>query len=93
MPDGFTHTDFQIDFEQRLVTCPGGQTKAMHTSGDQGWQAIFKAHQCRDCPLRPRCCTTKPSRLPVLALPPLRLVRSWYGPRCRLVPLSRPSGR
>jgi transposase len=59
LKDGFTHADFQIDFEAKLVTCPNGQTAPIERSGVQGTQATFRATICADCPLRARCCTGK----------------------------------
>jgi transposase len=57
LPDGFTHADFVIDFEQRQVTCPAGQTTLIERSGKQGSQATFPRATCVECPLRGRCCT------------------------------------
>lgn len=59
LPDGLTHADFQIDLEAKQVTCPGGQTTVIFSCGDGGSQATFPARFCRECPLRPRCCTGK----------------------------------
>lgn len=59
LPDGFSHADFLIDFEAKLVTCPNGQTAPIERSGVQGTQATFRATICADCPLRARCCTGK----------------------------------
>ena len=59
LPDGLTHADFQIDFEAGQVTCPGGQTTLIISSGSSGQQAVFSRKTCAECPLRPRCCTGK----------------------------------
>jgi len=59
LPDGLTHTDFQIDFEYGQVTCPGGHTTLIISSGSSGQQAVFPRKICAECPLRPRCCTGK----------------------------------
>jgi len=59
LPDGFTHADFQIDFELRQVTCPGGHTTPIISSGKNGDQAIFPRKVCAACSLRARCCTGK----------------------------------
>jgi transposase len=59
LPDGFSHADFQIDFDQRLVICPGGQTTPITSSGKNGEQAVFPRKVCAACPLRSRCCTGK----------------------------------
>lgn len=55
LPDGFTHADFQIDFEGQQVTCPNGHTTPIFSTKEQGFQAIFPVHYCDACPLRPRC--------------------------------------
>ncbi len=59
LPDGLTHADFLIDFEARQVTCPGGNTALIISSGSSGRQAVFARKTCADCPLQPRCCTGK----------------------------------
>jgi transposase len=59
LPDGFSHADFQIDFDAKRVTCPNGQTAPIERSGVQGTQATFRAATCANCPLRARCCTGK----------------------------------
>jgi transposase len=57
LPDGFTHADFQIDFEAGQVTGPGGHTTPIISSGSSGQQAVFARKTCAACPLRARCCT------------------------------------
>jgi transposase len=59
LPDGFSHADFQIDFELRQVTCPAGHTTPIISSGKSGDQAGFSRKTCVACPLRARCCTGK----------------------------------
>jgi transposase len=59
LPDGFTHADFQIDFEAGQVTCPGGHTTLIISSGIGGKQAVFARKTCAACPLLSRCCTGK----------------------------------
>jgi len=51
--------DFQIDFDLRQVTCPGGHTTPIILSGKNGEQAVFPQKTCAACPLRSRCCTGK----------------------------------
>src|SRR5258706_5046906 len=62
LPDGLTHADFQIDLEARQVSCPGGHTTILRSSGSGHLQAQFKRRWCEGCPLRPRCCTGKGGR-------------------------------
>ena len=57
LPDGFTHADFSIDFDAGQVTCPGGHTTLIISSGSSGQQAVFPRKTCAACPLRARCCT------------------------------------
>lgn len=59
LPNGLTHADFIIDFEAGKVTCPGGNTTLITSSGTSGRQAVFSRKTCAECPLRPRCCTGK----------------------------------
>ena len=48
--DQFVRDDFDIDYQQRLVTCPNGITTHITESGT----ATFKT-RCRGCPVRSRC--------------------------------------
>jgi transposase len=57
LPDGFSHADFQINFEAMQVTCPAGNTVLIEHSGKQGTQATFPRATCIACSLRARCCT------------------------------------
>jgi hypothetical protein len=41
LPSGFTHADFQIDFDAGQVTCPGGHTTLIISSGGSGQQAVL----------------------------------------------------
>jgi transposase len=59
IPNGFTHADFQVDWESKRVTCPAGHNTVIFSTGTQGLQATFKAKLCRACPLQARCCTGK----------------------------------
>ncbi|WP_307825290.1 transposase [Streptomyces sp. M2CJ-2] len=67
--EGFDRDDFLIDFDRRQVTCPRGQVS-------QGWHgpyltssptaaplivARFTKGQCRPCPDRPRCTSSRES--------------------------------
>jgi hypothetical protein len=56
----FTKDAFGIDLAGGQVTCPAGQTAALHPSG-QGRIACFGA-ACAACPLAARCTTAKDGR-------------------------------
>jgi transposase len=58
---------FDIDFEQRTVTCPQGHTTRQwyERTGSRGKPAIsvkFPTTICRNCPVRERCTTAKTGR-------------------------------
>ena len=59
LPDGFTHADFDIDFENGIVTCPNGKHASIVAGGADGQQALFAREDCEACPLKARCCTGK----------------------------------
>ena len=52
--DQFRRDDFVIDYVQRTVTCPAGQTVAITTAGN----AVF-GWRCTTCPSRHRCTSAK----------------------------------
>jgi hypothetical protein len=54
--------DFKIDMIAGTVTCPGGHTVPISTSKSGFRQANFIRAMCRDCPLKERCCPSKPRR-------------------------------
>jgi Transposase DDE domain/Transposase domain (DUF772) len=63
IPGGFTIDDFTIDDQAATATCPAGRTVAVgRPQADGNRQAQFKA-QCRGCPLRERCTTSKTGRV------------------------------
>lgn len=60
----FDHTQFQIDWEKRLVTCPHGKTSARCTErktwrGTPSFTYVFAKEDCLPCPLRERCSRAK----------------------------------
>lgn len=57
VPGGFTADDFTVDEQAGTVTCPAGITRTI----PPGRHVVFGA-ACRDCPLRPRCTTSKSGR-------------------------------
>jgi transposase len=58
------HTQFHIDWERRVATCPGGKTSA-RCSDRKTWRGTpnlafaFRAEDCLPCSLRPRCTRAK----------------------------------
>ncbi|WP_260326273.1 transposase [Streptomyces sp. TLI_185] len=78
--EGFARDDFHIDYDRQQVTCPQGQVS-------QGWHgpyptssptaaplivARFTKSQCRPCPARTQCTTTRDSARTV-GFPPREL--------------------
>jgi hypothetical protein len=54
--------DFEIDIAAGTVRCPDGQTVKISVSKSGFRSASFARAICRDCPLKPRCCPSKPRR-------------------------------
>lgn len=58
------HTQFHIDWERRVATCPGGKTST-RCSDRKTWRGTpnlafaFRAEDCLPCSLRPRCTRAK----------------------------------
>lgn len=52
--DQFRRDDFVIDYAQRTVTCPAGQTAVITTTGN----AVF-GQRCATCPSRHRCTSAR----------------------------------
>jgi transposase len=60
----FDHTQFQIDWEKRVVTCPNGKTSARCTErktwrGTPSFAYVFAKEDCLSCPLREHCSRAK----------------------------------
>jgi hypothetical protein len=59
----FTKDQFQVDLEQRTVTCPAGHQCAMtrwaRRDEDRGWEFVFPEAVCGACPLRSQCVNPK----------------------------------
>jgi hypothetical protein len=47
----FSKADFDINVRDKLITCPGGQTKSF----EFGHTVAFDSHVCEGCTLRSRC--------------------------------------
>jgi transposase len=61
----FSPEDFQFDPDQMKVTCPNGKTSISYRDRiqqRQGYEFRFTKSQCRDCPLRAKCTTSKTIR-------------------------------
>jgi transposase len=60
----FSREDFTYDAERNVYTCPAGKTLATtgHVSTDNGIRYLASVPDCRDCPLKPKCCPNMPSR-------------------------------
>jgi hypothetical protein len=54
--------DFAIDMAAGTATCPGGHTVPISASERGFRSANFTRAMCRDCPLKSRCCPSKPRR-------------------------------
>jgi Transposase DDE domain/Transposase domain (DUF772) len=58
---GFTVDEFIVDEANQTVTCPAGNTRPISVTRVATFGAL-----CRNCPLRPRCTTSKTGRKIVL---------------------------
>jgi transposase len=60
----FSRADFDYDGERDVYTCPQGHT--LKTTGnvhaDETLRYRARTHDCRACPLKPRCCPNTPAR-------------------------------
>ena len=59
--------EFTIDFTASTVTCPAGHTVPISTSKKGTRSVTFRLTMCGACPLKDRCCPTKPQRTIELA--------------------------
>jgi IS5 family transposase len=58
--DAFDHPQFEIDWDAKQATCPGGKTSAVYAErktwrGTPNVLFAFRVEDCRPCPLRARC--------------------------------------
>lgn len=56
--DKFAKPDFELDFDQQTVTCPGGQTRPM----ELGKAVRFAPRLCNVCERKPECTTSDRGR-------------------------------
>jgi len=73
--EALDHTQFAIDWERMVATCPAGQPsdrchQRQTRRGTTNWVFAFHLSSCRDCPLRPRCTTAKSSGRTLTVYPP-----------------------
>lgn len=80
--EGFARDDFRIDFDRKEVTCPQGRTSAdwhgrpCPTSSPTAAPLIvarFTKSQCRPCPVRAKCTSSRDSHRTV-GFPPRELL-------------------
>jgi len=62
MADGMTQAQFQVDAQQKSVTCPQGHCTTQYTQIKDGWRFMFPTQTCAACPVRSRCCAGKKGR-------------------------------
>lgn len=65
-PGGLTADAFQVDFEHKRATCPGGQVATIWSDSHNGFGGAvvhirFPVAVCGACPLRPQCMPTSTS--------------------------------
>jgi transposase len=62
--EGFDKSQFQVDWERKVVTCPAGKQSVSwlpHTYPQNGmkWEARFSCQDCRPCRFRAQCTHAK----------------------------------
>jgi transposase len=63
LPEGITLSQFTVNWERLLATCPAGQSsKSSYQRADGGVQFKFDKKLCATCPLRAQCCTGQAGR-------------------------------
>jgi len=62
LPDGITQTQFKMDPEKKIATCPQGHQAHNPSLTGNTWSFHFPKKVCAACPLRARCCTGKGGR-------------------------------
>jgi len=60
--DGITQAQFQVDIQQKIVTCPQGHQVRSPVQTKLGLRFQFRTQDCAACSLRSRCCTGKHGR-------------------------------
>jgi transposase len=71
--NGYARADFTIDYDNRTVTCPQGKTTQTWNPSTQNGQNVvvvtFSSTDCRPCPARPLCTTSRAKRRQLTLLP------------------------
>ena len=62
LEDRLGKRDFTIDPAAGTVSCPAGQTATITTSAQGARAANFSRTVCGGCPLKDRCCPSRPNR-------------------------------
>jgi transposase len=62
LPDGITQAHFQVDLENKVITCPQGQRATNPSIFGNTLSFRFPKKICAACELRSRCCTGKGGR-------------------------------
>lgn len=62
LPDGITQAQFQVDLENKVVTCPTGHQATNPSNFGNTLSFRFPQKICAACELRSRCCTGKAGR-------------------------------
>jgi hypothetical protein len=60
--DGITQAQFQVDLQQKTVTCPQGHQACSPVQTKKGLRFQFRTQDCDACPLRSHCCAGKQGR-------------------------------
>ena len=60
--DGITQAQFQVDVQEKSVTCPQGHHATQPVQIKNGWRFMFPKQVCATCPMHSRCCTGKNGR-------------------------------
>jgi hypothetical protein len=58
----YTKDEFEIDWAERCLTCPAGQSTGMgyaNRHGEKGWLFKFDPEKCAECPFRSNCIDPK----------------------------------
>lgn len=60
--DGITQAHFQVDGQQKSVTCPQGHRPTRFVQIQEGWRFMCPKQTCAACPVRARCCAGQAGR-------------------------------
>jgi transposase len=62
--EGFEHSQFRVDWDRRVVTCPQGKESfsflpSTSLKNGRAWEARFSREDCTPCPYRSQCTRAK----------------------------------